>query len=130
MDVAEAGGPAPVVPRPRPASCCVEGGATGAVWWRVAGPAAPAGQRKGGAMSIRDVVRAWRDEEYRLSLSEAERALLPAHPSGLVELTETELDAAAGGHNSAVARCTPLQVCISQEPIGCPSRLCGSFVWG
>lgn len=44
-----------------------------------------------------DVVRAWKDEEYRLSLSDAERAQLPAHPAGLVELQDAELDQAAGG---------------------------------
>src|ERR687883_226924 len=44
-----------------------------------------------------DVIRAWKDEEYRLSLSEAERALLPSHPAGRIELAEAELDAAVGG---------------------------------
>ncbi len=44
-----------------------------------------------------DVIRAWKDEEYRLSLSDAERAQLPVHPAGLVELQDAELDQAAGG---------------------------------
>jgi mersacidin/lichenicidin family type 2 lantibiotic len=43
------------------------------------------------------VIRAWKDEEYRASLSEAERALLPEHPSGLNELSEAELEQLAGG---------------------------------
>jgi mersacidin/lichenicidin family type 2 lantibiotic len=42
-------------------------------------------------------IRAWKDVEYRLSLSEAERAQLPEHPAGLVELTETELNPVEGG---------------------------------
>ena len=29
-----------------------------------------------------DIVRAWKDEEYRASLSEEERGLLPEHPAG------------------------------------------------
>ena len=41
-----------------------------------------------------DIIRAWKDEEYRLSLSDAERALLPDHPSGLITLTDAELDVA------------------------------------
>jgi mersacidin/lichenicidin family type 2 lantibiotic len=45
-------------------------------------------------MATLDIIRAWKDEDYRLSLSEAERALLPAHPAGLIELTDVELDAA------------------------------------
>ena len=47
-------------------------------------------------MSNRKIIRAWKDEEYRLSLSEAERAVLPEHPAGLVELTDADLGAAAG----------------------------------
>jgi mersacidin/lichenicidin family type 2 lantibiotic len=48
-------------------------------------------------MSRRKIIRAWKDEEYRLGLSEAERALLPAHPAGLIELTDAELGAVVGG---------------------------------
>lgn len=32
-----------------------------------------------------------------LTANQSERALLPAHPAGLIELTDVELDAAAGG---------------------------------
>ena len=48
-------------------------------------------------MSRKDIVRAWKDEEYRLSLSEAERALLPANPAGLIEMTDIELAGTSGG---------------------------------
>jgi mersacidin/lichenicidin family type 2 lantibiotic len=48
-------------------------------------------------MNTRNIIRAWKDEEYRLSLSEAERALLPEHPAGLIELGDADLEAAAGG---------------------------------
>jgi mersacidin/lichenicidin family type 2 lantibiotic len=48
-------------------------------------------------MTYLDTIRAWKDEEYRLSLSEAEQAQLPAHPAGLIELTDAQLDDAAGG---------------------------------
>jgi len=44
-----------------------------------------------------DIIRAWKDPEYRLSLSEAEKALLPDHPAGLIGLTDAELGAVAGG---------------------------------
>ena len=44
-----------------------------------------------------DVIRAWKDPEYRLGLSEAERALVPAHPAGLITLTDAELDSVGGG---------------------------------
>ena len=44
-----------------------------------------------------DVVRAWKDPEYREGLSEAERAALPANPAGLMDLADAELAGAAGG---------------------------------
>lgn len=48
-------------------------------------------------MSPRDIIRAWKDEEYRESLSEAERAQLPEHPAGAAELTDADLEGVAGG---------------------------------
>lgn len=37
-------------------------------------------------MAQTDIIRAWRDAEYRLSLSDAEQALIPPHPAGLSEI--------------------------------------------
>jgi mersacidin/lichenicidin family type 2 lantibiotic len=48
-------------------------------------------------MSNRNIVRAWKDEEYRLSLSEAERSRLPESPVGAIALTDADLAGAAGG---------------------------------
>jgi mersacidin/lichenicidin family type 2 lantibiotic len=48
-------------------------------------------------MSSKNIIRAWKDEAYRLSLSEAERAALPEHPAGVVELGEAELGVIDGG---------------------------------
>jgi mersacidin/lichenicidin family type 2 lantibiotic len=48
-------------------------------------------------MSHVNVVRAWKDEEYRNSLTEAERAALPDNPAGLLDLVESELQQVAGG---------------------------------
>ncbi len=38
-----------------------------------------------------DVVRAWKDEEYRNSLTEEQRAQLPENPAGLIDLTEEDI---------------------------------------
>jgi mersacidin/lichenicidin family type 2 lantibiotic len=47
---------------------------------------------------LRDkIIRAWKDPEYRQSLSEEEREHLPENPAGAIELTDEELDMAAGG---------------------------------
>jgi mersacidin/lichenicidin family type 2 lantibiotic len=35
-----------------------------------------------------NTIRVWKDEEYRLSLSEAERALLQDNPAALMDLME------------------------------------------
>jgi mersacidin/lichenicidin family type 2 lantibiotic len=48
-------------------------------------------------MSHWNIIRAWKDAEYRHSLGETERALLPDHPAGVIELTEADLDAVEGG---------------------------------
>lgn len=48
-------------------------------------------------MSKPDLIRAWKDEDYYLSLSEEQRSLLPEHPAGGVELSDEEMNAAAGG---------------------------------
>jgi mersacidin/lichenicidin family type 2 lantibiotic len=43
-------------------------------------------------MSHRDIIRAWKDAEFRSSLSETERAMLPSHPAGSIELADPGLD--------------------------------------
>jgi mersacidin/lichenicidin family type 2 lantibiotic len=48
-------------------------------------------------MTTNDIIRAWKDQEYRESLSEAERVALPKHPAGEIELSDAELEAVAGG---------------------------------
>lgn len=53
-------------------------------------------------MSHKNIIRAWKDEEFRNSLSDEERALLPTNPAGLLELTDEALDdlLANGGVNA------------------------------
>lgn len=48
-------------------------------------------------MSRKNIIRAWKDPEYRASLSAAERAMLPENPAGLVEMTDAEMDSLDGG---------------------------------
>lgn len=56
-----------------------------------------------------DVIRALRDEEYRSGLSEAERALLPDHPAGLVELSTEQISSVSGANPWAT--CIDPQLC-------------------
>ncbi len=66
-------------------------------------------------MSNVDVIRAWKDEEYRNSLSDEQRALLPDNPAGLVELDDSELAGIEGGTSlpciSAITAVTKLLTC-------------------
>ena len=57
-------------------------------------------------MNTVDMIRAWKDAEYRESLSEAERAALPANPAGMVELAEEELAVAGGGLSYFTGTCS------------------------
>jgi mersacidin/lichenicidin family type 2 lantibiotic len=48
-------------------------------------------------MSKCNVIRAWKDPAYRNSLSQAERAALPANPAGAIEISDVDLGKVAGG---------------------------------
>ena len=44
-----------------------------------------------------DIIRAWKDEDYRLSLTTEQLAALPANPAGEIELVEADLEEVVGG---------------------------------
>ena len=44
-----------------------------------------------------DIIRAWKDEDYRMSLTPEDRARLPENPAGPVELTDADLTGAGAG---------------------------------
>ena len=67
-----------------------------------------------------DIVRAWKDAQYRESLSSEELALVPANPAGEVELVEEDLLSVMGGGGSETC-CQQLSVCVNT--VGC-SVLC------
>jgi mersacidin/lichenicidin family type 2 lantibiotic len=50
-------------------------------------------------MTREEIIRAWRDEDYRLGLSPEQRAQA-AHPAGPVEVLEELLEAVAGGRGA------------------------------
>ena len=41
-------------------------------------------------MSNLEIIRAWKDPDYRRSLTDAQRSQLPAHPSGAIEFQHLE----------------------------------------
>lgn len=61
-----------------------------------------------------DVIRAWKDAEYRESLSDEELAAVPQHPVGTVELNEEDLSGVMGGNGGGSQTCCQnLSVCIN-----------------
>ncbi len=54
-------------------------------------------------MSHENVIRAWKDEDFRNRLSQEERSQLPDHPAGKLELTDAQLGSAAGGRKANTA---------------------------
>ena len=60
-------------------------------------------------MSRLDIIRAWKDEAYRNGLSAAQKAMLPANPAGMVELTDAE--AATVDGKLSVAICSSCHGC-------------------
>ena len=76
-------------------------------------------------MSDRDVIRAWKDEEYRASLSEDELAVTPPNPAGALGIgpvTEVnDVDGPPGTWlcNSGLIPCSL---------VGCPSYLLAEII--
>lgn len=61
-----------------------------------------------------DIIRAWKDAEYRESLSEDELARLPQKPVGEVELTDEDLLNVSGANGgSPFTICQLVSVCIN-----------------
>ena len=44
-----------------------------------------------------NIIRAWKDDEYRSSLSDGELAHMPSSPAGAIELDDADLGLATGG---------------------------------
>lgn len=48
-----------------------------------------------------DIIRAWKDEEYRNSLSQEQRSQLPENPAGMIELSDEDMGSVVGGGSVA-----------------------------
>ena len=60
-------------------------------------------------MSNADIIRIWKDVEYRNSLSPEEQAAFPENPAGIIELSDDELirTSGAGTASDASLGCCP-----------------------
>ena len=68
-----------------------------------------------------DVVRIWKDPEFRRRLSATERSAVPASPVGEVELAEGSLYGISGGAGAVPN--FPTQTCLTCTR-ACPTRGC------
>jgi mersacidin/lichenicidin family type 2 lantibiotic len=66
-------------------------------------------------MSHNEIIRAWKDEEYRNSLSKEQYSHLPENPAGQTMLTDEDMEAIVGGINPhTIGRdCTYSAICES-----------------
>lgn len=48
-------------------------------------------------MSNFDIIRAWKDEDYRATLSQEQLDSLPENPAGLIELKDEDMSSLSGG---------------------------------
>lgn len=58
-----------------------------------------------------DVARAWRDEDYYMSLTEEERASLGDHPAGAVSVSDEILGSITGGCAGYTSKTPCVTVC-------------------
>lgn len=80
-------------------------------------------------MSKIDIVRAWKDEEYRSTLSESQRAELPDNPAGLIELSESDLREVAGGTTIIIPLTVTLVLCPPSFDFCSQITVCPSINW-
>ncbi len=77
-------------------------------------------------MSEFDIIRAWKDPEYRESLTEEQRSQLPENPAGMVELPDNEMEQIQGGIEIKInppRTHTKAVVCIKTVRLGgCPKK--------
>ena len=69
-------------------------------------------------MKANEYIRAWKDPDYRASLSAEQRAALPAHPCAEVELSDEMLEQIAGAATGAdlTAGCCATDWCFTVIP--------------
>jgi len=75
-------------------------------------------------MPTMEVVRAWKDQEYRDTLTAEQLAELPQHPAGVIEFGQPELDdeslfGPTAGKCKFISNSTSQGKCYTQSPGHC-----------
>ena len=70
-------------------------------------------------MKKHQILTAWRDEEFFLSLSDEERAQIPEHPAGALEVEDDILRSVTGGCGTKLFTCPTSSACTPCTPLHC-----------
>lgn len=70
-------------------------------------------------MTAKHIIRAWKDEDYRASLSQSERSVLPRNPAGQYNLSDNDLQLVTGGFIHTI----PVRQCLSSAGSCAPPPL-------
>jgi mersacidin/lichenicidin family type 2 lantibiotic len=72
-------------------------------------------------MKKKQILEAWRNEEYYLSLSAEERAQIPEHPAGLPDVEDEVLRTITGGCGPywPSKNCDSTGICTPCPPVEC-----------
>ncbi len=62
-------------------------------------------------MKSTDIIRAWKDQQFYSSLTDEQRAALPANPAG--ELSELDSEQVAGGGHTSWHVCGPMTISLT-----------------
>ena len=62
-------------------------------------------------MNKENIIRAWKDRDFRNSLTEDELNSLPSNPAGMIDISDAELEMANGGNQAAIT--TPVCVTVT-----------------
>ena len=60
-------------------------------------------------MSNFDIIRAWKDEDYRNSLTEEQKNQLPENPAGVIDMSDKEMEYLNGASFASwLCNCMPI----------------------
>ena len=69
-------------------------------------------------MTKDQIIRAWKDEEFRSSLSELELSVLPEHPAGMVQISDDEMGNVGGQATTGTILDIPSVLCPLTATVG------------
>lgn len=70
-------------------------------------------------MNKSDLIRAWKDPVYRSTLGAEELGALPAHPAGMIDLSDDDLRGVGGATSTTAPTCTVFTF-LHWHACGCP----------